>query len=558
MSTSQLSINSTLLDGKYRIEAILGQGGFGITYMAVHTILGKRVAIKEFFPKEYCDREESTSHITLGTQSNAELVDKLRKKFIKEAQNISKLNHKNIIQIQDIFEENNTAYYVMEYIEGDSLEDIVNREDAIAPARAIKYMEEIASALSNMHAQKMIHLDVKPANIMIRTKDDCPILIDFGLSKAYSASGGQTSTTPHGVSHGYSPLEQYNPDGVSQFTPQTDIYAFGATLFKLISGQTPPDATKRLENPLEFPDSMGPELRKVIEHCMSLSKNSRPADMNRVLDMLAALPLQTAAGGDGGGDVPPLIPPEQKSDDQGPKQKKPGHAAPAGTEVLKPRKKGGAGKWIVIGIVALAVIGLIIWFATRRSGSNPEAPLPVDSVQAVEEPAGGEDTDIVVAEVADVAVSTPLEEATRPAPGKDPKTPEPKKTEPKKADDKGAKTSADTRNEERGTSGSRPTAAKDNSAVKSAASSVASGNLDAGLRCTGASVQGNTLVFNVNCSSNVFDAEDCAASNPVFRKGINAYIASTPSASAAINAARQQGMSVRFQFSGVRSFSISY
>ena len=153
MSTSQLSINSTLLDGKYRIEAILGQGGFGITYMAVHTILGKRVAIKEFFPKEYCDREESTSHITLGTQSNAELVDKLRKKFIKEAQNISKLNHKNIIQIQDIFEENNTAYYVMEYIEGDSLEDIVNREDAIAPARAIKYMEEIASALSNMHAQ---------------------------------------------------------------------------------------------------------------------------------------------------------------------------------------------------------------------------------------------------------------------------------------------------------------------------------------------------------------------------------------------------------------------
>ena len=120
MSTCKLAIGTTLLSGKYRIESILGQGGFGITYLASHTILDRKVAIKEFFPKEYCDRDDQTSHITIGTKNNTEIVDQLRNKFIKEAKNISKLDHPNIIKIQDVFEENNTAYYVMEYIDGDA------------------------------------------------------------------------------------------------------------------------------------------------------------------------------------------------------------------------------------------------------------------------------------------------------------------------------------------------------------------------------------------------------------------------------------------------------
>ena len=168
MSTCKLAIGTTLLSGKYRIESILGQGGFGITYLASHTILDRKVAIKEFFPKEYCDRDDQTSHITIGTKNNTEIVDQLRNKFIKEAKNISKLDHPNIIKIQDVFEENNTAYYVMEYIDGESLEEIVSKQGQLSGKTAFRYMEQIASALNYMHTSRhLLHLDVKPANIMV-------------------------------------------------------------------------------------------------------------------------------------------------------------------------------------------------------------------------------------------------------------------------------------------------------------------------------------------------------------------------------------------------------
>ncbi|MCM1111333.1 MAG: hypothetical protein NC336_09000 [Clostridium sp.] len=114
---NNLSIGSTLQNGKYEIAKVLGQGGFGITYLAIHTFLDRKVAIKEFFPKDFCDRDETTSHVTLGTANTAELVSKLKAKFLKEAKNIARLNHPNIVSIQDIFEENNTAYYLMDYIE---------------------------------------------------------------------------------------------------------------------------------------------------------------------------------------------------------------------------------------------------------------------------------------------------------------------------------------------------------------------------------------------------------------------------------------------------------
>ncbi len=544
MSTAQLSIGSTLLGGKYRIEAILGQGGFGITYMAVHTILGKKVAIKEFFPKEYCDRDESTSHITLGTQSNADFVTRLRNKFIKEAQNISKLNHKNIIQIQDIFEQNNTAYYVMEYIDGASLEDIVAGSGAIAPESAVRYMTAIGEALSHMHASHMIHLDVKPANIMIRTADDCPILIDFGLSKGYGDNGGQTSTTPHGVSHGYSPLEQYNADGVSRFSPQTDIYAFGATLFKLLTGDTPPAATKRLEQPLTFPETMSPSMRQFIDHCMALSKNSRPADMPRALDMLATCDIAA---------TPPLKDTPAHADPTEPTKVLGGKKKAAASRPSKPAsgsKKGGPLKYIfiILGIVAAAVIALAlagIFTSTEQPADTPAADtataaiVPAESEQAIT-PAEQEETETPALQPA---------EETKPS-----DKPEPKKEEKKATVEKTSPQSA-AKDE---TPASASSAQSKQAAVKLAASSVGAGTMDAGLRVTGATVAGSALVFNVNCDQNVYDADDCTPSNAHFRRAINAYMGSSSAAASAAKIAKQNGMSVRFNFNGARNFSIGY
>lgn len=289
----QLKPNTFLQNGKYRIIRVLGQGGFGITYLAEHTMLDKMVAIKEFFPKEYCDRDENTSHLTIGTKNSVEIVEMLKGKFIKEAKNISKLNHKNIITIYDIFQENDTAYYVMEYVEGASLSQIIKEQGPMTECKAVGYIRKVADAVGYMHSLSMNHLDLKPANIMVRTMDDEPILIDFGLSKQYDASGGQTSTTPIGISHGFAPIEQYRPGGVATFTPQTDIYALGATLLNLISGNVPPHYSEILEDGLpELPTSVSQRCADAIEHAMEIKKNKRPSSINEFVSELADTNVQ--------------------------------------------------------------------------------------------------------------------------------------------------------------------------------------------------------------------------------------------------------------------------
>ncbi len=287
-SQNQILKPGTLLrHGAYRIERVLGQGGFGITYLATDLSLDRLVAIKEFFPKDYCDRDSTTSHVTIGTQSAGELVVRLKEKFLKEARNIAKFDNPGIIRIHAAFEENGTAYYVMDYIEGESLSEIVKRNGPISPERARRYIDIIGEALEYVHRHKINHLDIKPANIMVRRKDDAPILIDFGLSKQYDASGNQTSTTPTGISHGYAPMEQYNVGGVREFSPQTDLYSLAATLYYILSGTVPPQAITLLEEPLTFPASIPADFRPAITRAMSPMRRKRHETIARFLDDLS-------------------------------------------------------------------------------------------------------------------------------------------------------------------------------------------------------------------------------------------------------------------------------
>ena len=239
----QLKNGTTLQSGKYKIISMLGRGGFGITYLAEQTMLDGKVAIKEFFFKEYCNRDEETSHVTIPTDGNREIVERFKAKFIKEARTIFKLNHPNIVRIFDIFEENGTAYYVMDYIEGESLNEMVKRRGAIPDAEAIGYIKEVGSALTYIHGKNINHLDIKPGNLMKRRDNSKIQVIDFGVAKQYDAATSEgTTTTPVGISHGYSPSEQYQQNGVQTFSPQSDVYALAATLFKLLTGNTPPEA----------------------------------------------------------------------------------------------------------------------------------------------------------------------------------------------------------------------------------------------------------------------------------------------------------------------------
>ena len=269
-------IGKTLQNGKYEIKRILGQGGFGITYEGVQTGLGRKVAIKEFFMKDFCEREEGTSMVTIvGTEGNRSLVERFKEKFIKEAQMIAGLEDvPHVIRIYDIFQENGTAYYVMQFIEGGSLDVKVKAGGALEEDVAIGYIMQIADALDQLHAQRIMHLDIKPANVLLR--GEILFLIDFGVSKHYDAEGDATTTTPVGRSKGYAPIEQYRQGGVQSFSPETDIYSLGATAYFLVTGKTPPEATELVIDPIARPNGISDSLWNAIEASMRPSKNNRP------------------------------------------------------------------------------------------------------------------------------------------------------------------------------------------------------------------------------------------------------------------------------------------
>ncbi|MBU3853790.1 MAG: SEL1-like repeat protein [Candidatus Paraprevotella stercoravium] len=266
---------TTLQNGRYRIECILGQGGFGITYRAVQSSLGRTVAIKEFFMKDYCERVEDSSHVTMGTQSSREMVLRYRDKFEKEARTLAKLEHPHIVRVIDVFQENNTSYYVMEYAEGMSLKQRVDEGGALSEAEAVNYISQVADALKYLHIRNICHLDVKPANILTRSNGDA-ILADFGLAKQYDEEGGETSTTPIGRSKGYAPPEQYMTEGIKDFSPETDVYALGATLYFLLTGNTPPESVLLNEQNLDL-TLLPPRMMQVIQTTMQFRRADRAA-----------------------------------------------------------------------------------------------------------------------------------------------------------------------------------------------------------------------------------------------------------------------------------------
>lgn len=282
---STLLPNSLLQGGKYKIVRFLSSGGFGNTYEGELVLLHKHVAIKEFFVKDFCNRDENTSHVTVGTQSKLKLVERLQKKFLEEAGALYSMQHQNIVRVTDVFEENGTAYYVMDYIDGKSLNDITKDRGALPEAEALGYIRQVADALKYVHSLNRLHLDIKPGNIMINSLNNA-ILIDFGASKQYDEIDGENTSTLLGKTPGYAPIEQMS-NNVKQFTPATDIYSLGATLYKLLKGVTPPDATEIFNEGLDdLPNSISISTNEAVMKAMELRVKNRPQTIDQWLDIL--------------------------------------------------------------------------------------------------------------------------------------------------------------------------------------------------------------------------------------------------------------------------------
>lgn len=286
----------TILKGSsysYEIVKILGQGSFGITYLASVKMAGAlgtidaniKVAIKEFFMKEINGREGTT--VTSGSKDG--LFEDYRRKFVREAKNLSKLRHPNIVNVLEAFETNNTCYYVMEYMDGGSLDELIAKRHGLSEEDTVKYSLQIASALAFMHSNKMLHLDLKPKNIMMNNGN--AVLIDFGLSKQYNGNGEPESSTTVGTgTPGYAPIEQANYQDGNGFPVTMDIYALGATMFKMLTGERPPIASDILNDgfPSQLLKDKSQELAAVVEKAMQPMRKQRIQTVEKMKDLLAA------------------------------------------------------------------------------------------------------------------------------------------------------------------------------------------------------------------------------------------------------------------------------
>lgn len=268
----------TTLKFRYTIEKVLGQGGFGITYRAHDKLHNKGVALKEFFPQGVLRIGQDV--IPSGTAALSEFQQH-KKEFIQEAQTLARFQHPSIVKVLDVFEENGTAYYAMELLEGESLGDLLRGQGLLSVPQVLTVAHAISQALLPVHQAGMLHRDIKPDNI-VQTRDQRIILIDFGSARE---STGKTQTMTRLVSPGYSPLEQYSSQG--KYGPYTDLYALGATLYHCLQGSPPPAATDLVNSTLPPLSAHVPaNLSRAIHACLKTSVRDRPQS---VLDFLALL-----------------------------------------------------------------------------------------------------------------------------------------------------------------------------------------------------------------------------------------------------------------------------
>ena len=272
---------NTGLIGRYVIQKVLGQGGFGITYLGIDKLYGNKVAIKEYYPQKIAMRKAQYEDVvTVTSIEKKNNYNKGKKRFLDEAQVMARFNkNEGIVKILDFFEANNTAYIVMEYLEGITLKQYLGKYGVIQFRNLIEMMLPLREALIEIHSQGLIHRDISPDNIMVQHNGKLK-LMDFGAARDYTESGNKSLTVI--LKPGYAPPEQYQTHGVQG--PWTDIYALCATIYKCLTGITPPDAIARVmddkfKEPDQLDGKLSPDIKKILWKGMNIFPEERYQDI---------------------------------------------------------------------------------------------------------------------------------------------------------------------------------------------------------------------------------------------------------------------------------------
>jgi len=297
-----------LQGGAFVVEELLGQGGFGITYKSRDTRLNRTVALKEFFPQaQGCLRRGTTVHpsggITVGE------FHEERNKFLEEGQRLAQFQHPSIVKVYSLFEENNTAYMVMEYLNGKTLLKMVEGSGPLEEKLVVQIIEQVAGALGVVHEANVIHRDIKPENIIVAT-DNRAVLVDFGTAREFAAGKTRKMTTM--LTPGYAPLEQYGQH--ARFGVFTDIYALGATTYHLLTGQVPIQATDRaagveLAAPRRLKSSISRQVSDAVMWAMEMRIDNRPQKASEFVRAMQGARSASSNGGTKGSTATPQAAP---------------------------------------------------------------------------------------------------------------------------------------------------------------------------------------------------------------------------------------------------------
>ena len=273
MDTQELK-SGTLLSGRFVVDKVLGIGGFGITYLVHHAKLGTLYAIKELFISGKCVRS-CVDFKSVGFQDmTSQSFENFKTRFLNEAKTLADLSNEHIVHVEDIFEENDTAYIVMNFIQGVTLQDKIDRNGALTYAQSVNYIAQLTDAVDYIHKHKILHRDIKPENIMI-TPDEKAVLIDFGSARNFVHNEVQNHTTF--LTPGYSPIEQYTAS--SKKGNYSDIYSLGCVFYFILTGQKPIDAAERtLGSKLVEPISLCSDLSQRANDIIVKAMNLKPED----------------------------------------------------------------------------------------------------------------------------------------------------------------------------------------------------------------------------------------------------------------------------------------